>query len=256
MHIAILSVRSGWHNDELCRALAERGHTGLVLPYEGLVARLGSGRGGARGLTIGATAILDAGAVLARFIPNGSLDQIVYRLDALHWIEAARHPCRELAARDRALGGQVLHHGVAAGGRPADARNGGVRRRGRGDGRGPGDGRRDHQADLRIHGARPGARERSRCRLSRVALARADSRGVLRATRDRPRRQGRPRLRRRGQGAGGDRASGPGRRMAHERVARGPRTPGRPVVSVGTTRHPRRCGGRRRLRGCGPAPVG
>jgi RimK family alpha-L-glutamate ligase len=51
------------------------------------VARLGSGRGGARGLTIGATAILDAGAVLARFIPNGSLDQIVYRLDALHWIE-------------------------------------------------------------------------------------------------------------------------------------------------------------------------
>src|SRR5580704_7618381 len=87
MHIAILSVRSGWHNDELCRALAERGHTGLVLPYEGLVARLGSGRGWARGLTIGATAILDAGAVLARFIPNGSLDQIVYRLDALHWIE-------------------------------------------------------------------------------------------------------------------------------------------------------------------------
>src|SRR5256885_8069142 len=35
---------SGWHTDELCRALAERGHTGRVLPYEGLVARLG-GRG-------------------------------------------------------------------------------------------------------------------------------------------------------------------------------------------------------------------
>src|SRR5207244_4650589 len=33
------------------------------------------------------TAILDADAVLARFIPNGSLEQIIYRMDALHWIE-------------------------------------------------------------------------------------------------------------------------------------------------------------------------
>ena len=36
---------TGWHTDDLCRALAERGHTARVLPYEGLVARLGTGRG-------------------------------------------------------------------------------------------------------------------------------------------------------------------------------------------------------------------
>ena len=85
MHIVVLSARAGWHTGELCRALAERRHSGRVLPYEGLVARLGTG--GAGGLSIGSTAIFDADAVLARIIPNGSLEQIIYRVDALHWIE-------------------------------------------------------------------------------------------------------------------------------------------------------------------------
>ena len=87
MNIVILSARTGWHTDELCRALQERGHTGRVLPYEGLVARLGSGRGAAGTLWNGDTAIFDADAVLARIIPNGSLEQIIYRVDALHWLE-------------------------------------------------------------------------------------------------------------------------------------------------------------------------
>jgi RimK family alpha-L-glutamate ligase len=85
MHVVILSARAGWHTDELCGALAKRGHSGRVLPYEGLVARLGGGAGA--GLSIGNTAIFDADAVLARIIPNGSLEQIIYRVDALHWIE-------------------------------------------------------------------------------------------------------------------------------------------------------------------------
>ena len=34
MQVAILSVRTGWHTDELCRALTERGHTGHVLSYQ------------------------------------------------------------------------------------------------------------------------------------------------------------------------------------------------------------------------------
>ena len=87
MNVAILNAGTGWHTDELCRALAERGHTSRVLPYEGLVARLGTGRGVARGLSIAGTEILDADAVLARIIPNGSLEQLIYRIDALHWIE-------------------------------------------------------------------------------------------------------------------------------------------------------------------------
>src|SRR6266508_4421574 len=84
MHIVILSERGGWHAGELSRALIERGHTGDVLPYEGLVARLGAARGT---LSSDRASVFDADAVLARFIPTGSLEQIIYRMDALHWIE-------------------------------------------------------------------------------------------------------------------------------------------------------------------------
>jgi RimK family alpha-L-glutamate ligase len=87
MHVAILSARTGWHTDQLCRALAERQHTGRVLPYEGLVARLDAGHRVTGGLSSQNAAILDADAVLARIIPDGSLDQIIYRVDVLHWIE-------------------------------------------------------------------------------------------------------------------------------------------------------------------------
>ena len=87
MHVAILSARTGWHTDQLCRALAERQHTGRVLPYEGLVARLGAGHRAAGSLSSERAAILDADAVLARIIPDGSLEQIIYRVDVLHWIE-------------------------------------------------------------------------------------------------------------------------------------------------------------------------
>ena len=97
MNVSILSARTGWHTDELCRALAERGHVGVVVPYEGLVARLGSGskRGGPEGpqlrtpdgLRSDGVPLFEADAVLARIIPSGSLEQIIYRVDALHWIE-------------------------------------------------------------------------------------------------------------------------------------------------------------------------
>jgi RimK family alpha-L-glutamate ligase len=85
MNVAILSARIGWHTDQLCRALAERGHTGAVLPYEGLAARFRPAANGT--LTSEGTAMFEHDAVLARIIPSGSLDQIIYRVDALHWLE-------------------------------------------------------------------------------------------------------------------------------------------------------------------------
>jgi len=87
MNIVILSVRTGWHTDQLQRALADRGHQSQVLPYEGLVARFGDGAGLRSGAPGGSREIFDADAVLARIIPDGSLEQIIYRVDALHWIE-------------------------------------------------------------------------------------------------------------------------------------------------------------------------
>jgi RimK family alpha-L-glutamate ligase len=89
MRIIIPSARTGWHTDELLRAIAERGHTARVLPYEGIVARMGGGtaRRLRRELACEGESVLDADAVLARIIPNGSLEQIIYRVDALHWLE-------------------------------------------------------------------------------------------------------------------------------------------------------------------------
>jgi RimK family alpha-L-glutamate ligase len=86
VHVAILSARTGWHTDQLLRALTARGHVGSIVPYESLLAHIGA-RG--RGATLSADAhqLLDADAVLARIIPNGSLEQIIYRVDALHWLE-------------------------------------------------------------------------------------------------------------------------------------------------------------------------
>jgi RimK family alpha-L-glutamate ligase len=78
MHVTILSARTGWHTDQLCRAVAERGGKADVRPYESLVARLGDSQ---------QPFALKADAVLARIIPNGSLEQIIYRVDALHALE-------------------------------------------------------------------------------------------------------------------------------------------------------------------------
>lgn len=91
MRIAILSARPGWHTDELRRALTERGHEGVVLPYEALVARVGGNGASPRTASEGEP-LEGAAAVLARIIPNGSLEQIIFRVDALHRLEDAGIP--------------------------------------------------------------------------------------------------------------------------------------------------------------------
>jgi RimK family alpha-L-glutamate ligase len=82
--VAILAARRGWHTDELCRALSERGYAGRVLPYEGLEARLG---GSGRSVAAAGEDLTAAAAVLARIIPAGSLEQIIFRVDTLHALE-------------------------------------------------------------------------------------------------------------------------------------------------------------------------
>jgi RimK family alpha-L-glutamate ligase len=83
VHVVVLASRQGWHTRELARALEARGHSGLIVPYEELTASIG-GRPGLRGRG----AELDqADAVLPRIIPSGSLEQTIFRLDALHRLE-------------------------------------------------------------------------------------------------------------------------------------------------------------------------
>lgn len=83
MQVVVLAARAGWHTHELERAAAERGHQLTVLPYEGLVARIGP----APGLRSKNTELDSADVVLARIIPSGSLEQIIFRVDALHRLE-------------------------------------------------------------------------------------------------------------------------------------------------------------------------
>ncbi len=83
LHLVILAAREGWHTRELTRALEARGHTGTIVPYEGLVASIGR----RSGLRSHAADLDRADAVLARIIPSGSLEQIIYRVDALHRLE-------------------------------------------------------------------------------------------------------------------------------------------------------------------------
>lgn len=85
MRVAILSAGEGWHTAELCRALGEQGHEGRVLPYGALVGRFGQAAAfAAEGFELGTCA-----ALLPRIIPAGSLEQIVFRVDALHALEEA-----------------------------------------------------------------------------------------------------------------------------------------------------------------------
>jgi RimK family alpha-L-glutamate ligase len=86
VRVAILAARQGggWHTDQLCRALAARGHEGRVLPYEALVGRFGNG---SVSVSAAGEALEACGAVLARIIPAGSLEQIIFRVDALHALE-------------------------------------------------------------------------------------------------------------------------------------------------------------------------
>jgi RimK family alpha-L-glutamate ligase len=83
LRIAVLAARTGWHTKELERAAAERGHHAVVLPYEGLVASIGP----LPGLRSRSTELDGVDAVLARIIPSGSLEQIIFRVDALHRLE-------------------------------------------------------------------------------------------------------------------------------------------------------------------------
>lgn len=84
----ILAARTGFHTDALVRAFARRGRQAAVRPYESVVASLGPGPR----LAAEDIAIDDVEGVLARIIPNGSLEQIIYRVDALHVLEEGGVP--------------------------------------------------------------------------------------------------------------------------------------------------------------------
>jgi RimK family alpha-L-glutamate ligase len=83
VHLVVLAARAGWHTQQLEKAARDRGYQLTLVPYEGLVAHIGPASA-----TRSRNTVLDsADIVLARIIPSGSLEQIIFRVDALHRLE-------------------------------------------------------------------------------------------------------------------------------------------------------------------------
>jgi RimK family alpha-L-glutamate ligase len=83
MQIVVLASETGWHTNELVRAIGARGLEPLLLPWEANIGRMG----GMSGVSNSGRLLREARAVIARIIPGGSLEQIIYRVDTLHRLE-------------------------------------------------------------------------------------------------------------------------------------------------------------------------
>jgi RimK family alpha-L-glutamate ligase len=83
LRIGILSSQLGWHARALHEALLERHVTPLFFPITRLAARIG----GRAHLEVHQERLEDCQALLVRTIPIGSLEQIIFRMDALHRLE-------------------------------------------------------------------------------------------------------------------------------------------------------------------------
>lgn len=83
MKVAILGSQSGWHEGRLGRALRDRGAEPVVAPITGLTAAVAA-TGDEHRLAAASVPLDECGAVIVRAIPGGSLEQVIFRVDALH----------------------------------------------------------------------------------------------------------------------------------------------------------------------------
>jgi RimK family alpha-L-glutamate ligase len=85
LRVAILGSTGSWHAERLERALSARGHACGFAPVTRMVGRIESGIS-VRGREL---ALDGCDIVLVRGIPRGSLEQVIFRVDALHALGAA-----------------------------------------------------------------------------------------------------------------------------------------------------------------------
>jgi RimK family alpha-L-glutamate ligase len=85
MHIAVLATADSWYFRDLQRAAGDR-HELTPVSYKRLAVRMQAGE---VEIHSGATRLNNVGALLVRSMPPGSLEQIVFRMDALARLEAA-----------------------------------------------------------------------------------------------------------------------------------------------------------------------
>jgi len=81
--IGILSSQRGYHVRELEEAIRSRGEEPVFLPIAHMAGRIGA----KPALQARGEPVEDCAALLVRTIPPGSLEQIIFRMDALHRLE-------------------------------------------------------------------------------------------------------------------------------------------------------------------------
>ena len=74
MRIALLSAGTGWHVRDLQRAATLLNHEAVAVDFRRIYA----------GVEIEAGSLAHFDAVLVRTMPPGSLEQVIFRMDALH----------------------------------------------------------------------------------------------------------------------------------------------------------------------------
>jgi RimK family alpha-L-glutamate ligase len=75
-----LGSSGGWHAEQLTDALAARGHEARLVPVTRMVGRVDG--------DVAVDSLEGCDAVIVRGIPRGSLEQVIFRVDALHALVA------------------------------------------------------------------------------------------------------------------------------------------------------------------------
>lgn len=88
MRLGILAPQESWHFQDLCRAGHSGNHEFISIAYSRLIAELPSGN-----VRCDDTNLLDLDALLTRAMPAGSLEQVVFRMDALYVAQEGGLPC-------------------------------------------------------------------------------------------------------------------------------------------------------------------
>ena len=88
-HLVALVSGQGWHVQDLRRAAGALGVRLDAVGFAGVTGRLGEGPGR---IDAGGIDLRSVDGVLVRMMPPGSLEQVVFRMDALHRLEAAGVP--------------------------------------------------------------------------------------------------------------------------------------------------------------------
>jgi RimK family alpha-L-glutamate ligase len=92
LRVGVLGASGSWHSQRLLEVLGDRGHIAVAIPATRLVSEIDE-HGNARVLGPDGVRLDTLDLLLVRGLPRGSLEQVIFRMDALHLL-ADQHGVR------------------------------------------------------------------------------------------------------------------------------------------------------------------